>query len=813
MKTSFTPLALILTALTGLSGNAGLRADPLDASRAPARVKPAAPPRARPFSLHDVRLTGGPFKQGQDIAVAWLLSLEPDRFLANFRKEAGLPPKAEHYGGWERQTISGHSAGHYLSACALAWAATGNEEFRRRVDYIVAELAECQRAHGDGYLAAFPGGRKVYAEVAAGNIRSAGFDLNGLWVPNYTLHKLFAGLRDAWRLAGNAQALEVARGLADWFERTHANLTDEQMQKVLACEHGGINETFADLYADTGDERYLRLSRRFHHRAILEPLARGEDILPGKHANTQIPKLIGLATRYELAGDPQDRAAADFFWDRVVNHHSYITGGHCDHEYFGPPDRLNDRLSPATTETCNVYNMLKLTRHVFGWNPDARVADFYERALLNHIRATQHPDGRVIYNLSLQPGHHKEYQPLRDAWTCCMGTGMENHVRYGDGIYFHDDAGLWVNLYLPSELTWRARGVKVRLDTRWPYADTATLTVRCEQPQEFALRLRHPHWAGQGMAATVHYGSSLRDEAGRVTARQTTASGVRRGPEEAPGYLELKRLWRDGDRVEVHFPMSLRTESMPDNPKRLGIFYGPTLLAADLGPVDHPDAGKPDFVPVLLTENRPVTEWVKPVSLADLTFKTEGVGRPRDVELKPFFSLHDRRYTVYLDLFTEAEWTKRQAEMRAEQEREAKLAARTLDVLRIGEMQPERDHNLQGERTSAGEAFGRKWRHATDGGWFAFEMRVDPERPVELLCTYWGGDGGGYREFDVLVDGTRVATQKLEQNAPNRFFDVAYPIPAELTRGKSKVTVRFQAHPGKWAGGVFGVRMLRAEAP
>ena len=792
---------------------AGGRAESLDASRAPAKVQPVAPPRARPFSLHEVRLTDGPFKAGQDIAVAYLLSLEPDRFLARFRQEAGLPPKAEHYGGWERMGVSGHSAGHYLSACALAWAATGNEEFLRRVNYLVAELAECQAAHGDGYVAAIPGGRRAYAEVAAGDIRSAGFDLNGIWVPNYTLHKLFAGLRDAYRLAGNTQALAVARGLAAWFERTHAHLTDEQMQKVLACEHGGLNETFADLYADTGDPRYLALSRRIHHRAILEPLARGEDILPGKHANTQIPKLIGLATRYELAGDPTDRAAAAFFWERVVYHHSYVTGGHCDHEHFGPPDRLNDRLSPATTETCNVYNMLKLTRHVFGWNPDARVADFFERALLNHIRATQHPDGRVIYNLSLQPGHHKEYQPLRDAWTCCMGTGMENHVRYGEGIYFHDATGLWVNLYLPSELNWRARGMKVRLETGWPYADTAMLTVHGPAPQEFTLRLRHPHWARQGMAATVRDGSQWPDGAGDTPAQSATVVTFRRGPEEAPGYLEIRRLWRDGDRVEIHFPMSLRTEAMPDNPDRLALFYGPTLLAADLGPVDQPDADRPDFVPVLVGANRPPTEWVKPVSLAALTFKTEGVGRPRDVTLVPFFSLHDRRYTVYLDRFTVADWARRQAEWRAAREREARLAARTLDVLRIGEMQPERDHDLQGERTSAGEAFGRKWRHATDGGWFAFTLRVDPDRPVELLCTYWGGDGGGYREFDVLVDGTRVATQKLEQNAPGKFFDVAYPIPPELTRGKTRVTVRFQAHPGKWAGGLFGVRTLRAETP
>ncbi len=775
---------------SGVNGLMG-RADTLAANPTTLHVSPAAPPRARPFSPHEVRLLEGLFKTGQDIAARYLLSLEPDRLLANFRKEAGLTPRAEHYPGWERQGISGHSLGHYLSACALAWAATGNAEFRRRVDYIVSELADCQAAHGDGYVAAIPDGRRVYAEVAAGNIRSAGFDLNGCWVPNYTLHKLFAGLRDAYRLCGNARALEVARGLADWFDRTHANLDDAQMQQVLACEHGGINETFADLYADTGEERYLHLSRRFHHRAILEPLARGEDILPGKHANTQIPKLVGLATRYELTGDPADRAAADFFWNRVVYHHSYVTGGHCDREYFGPPDRLNDRLSDDTTETCNVYNMLKLTRHVFGWRPEPAVADFYERALLNHLRATQHPDGRVIYNLTLRPGGTKRYQPLYDAFTCCMGTGMENHVRYTDAIYFHDTEGLWVNLFIASELDWRARGVRVRQETGWPESDHTALVFTLAEPQEFTVRLRHPHWARLGVYVTLN--------------------GAPAGESHTPSaFLELRRVWRSGDRVELTFPMSLRLEAMPDNPRRVAVFYGPTLLAADLGPVEDPAANQPLYVPVLIPGERPVEAWVRPVSLSRQWFRTDGVGRPRDVRLAPFHRLHERRYTVYLDLFTEADWQRREAEIRAEQERQAALEARTVDVLQIGEMQPERDHNLRGERTSAGEAFGRKWRHATDGGWFAFDLKVRPGEPHELLVTYWGGETG-HRVFDILVNGEKLATQRLNQNAPGRFFDEVYPVPARLTEGRETIHVRFQAHPGAWAGGVFGVRLLQPE--
>lgn len=763
-------------------------ADSITDGQPPIKITPAAPPKARPFNLHDVRLLDGPFKTGQDIAVKYLLSLEPDRFLANFRKESGLEPKAKQYGGWESQGVSGHSLGHYLSACSLAYASTDDKRFLERVNYIVSELAECQKANSDGYVAAIPGGKKAYTEVAAGNIRSSGFDLNGVWVPNYTMHKVLAGLRDAYRLCGNQKALEISKGLGDWFEKTLSGLDEEQMQKILAAEHGGMNEVFADLYADTGDERYLKLSRRFHHQAILDPLARGEDILPGKHANTQIPKLIGLATRYELTGDLNDRAAAAFFWDRVVHHHSYVTGGHCEAEHFGPPDKLNDRLSPATTETCNVYNMLKLTEHIFGWTTSADAADFYERALLNDIRSTQNPDGRVIYNLSLKPGGQKEYQSLYDSFTCCVGTGMENHVKYGEGIYFHNDDNLWVNLFIASELKWKARGITLRQETKWPDGDTSTLTLNCNQPQEFTLRVRHPFWA-EALSVKVN---------GKLVSDTTSPSS----------YCQLRRQWKTGDKIEISFPMALRTEPMPDNPNRIAIFYGPTLLAADLGAIEDPAAGKPGFVPVLMAETKPVADWVKPVSLADEKFKTEGVGKPRDVELVPFHRLDDRRYTVYLDRFTPEDWGKREAEIRAEEKRIKELEARTVDVFRVGEMQPERDHNVKGEKSDPVEALGRKLRHAYDGGWFSYEMKVDPVKSNELLCTWWGSETGE-RSFDILVDDTKIATQKLLSNKPGQFWDAIYPIPGELTQGKEKVTIKLQAQPGNFAGGLFGSRILK----
>ena len=773
--------------LAGLLPAATL-ADSITDGQPPIKITPVAPPKAQPFNLHDVRLLDGPFKTGQDIGAKYLLSLEPDRLLAGFRTESGLTPKAKHYGGWEARGVAGHSLGHYLSACAMAWASTGDKQFLDRVNYMVDELAECQKANGDGYVAAIPGGKKAYDEVAAGDIRSAGFDLNGVWVPNYTMHKVLAGLRDAYRFCDNQKALEISKGLADWFEKTLSGLNEDQMQKILAAEHGGMNEVFADLYADTGDERYLALSRRFHHKAILDPLALGEDILPGKHANTQIPKLIGLATRYELAGDTADRAAAQFFWDRVVHHHSYVTGGNCEGEHFGPPDKLNNRLSPVTTETCNVYNMLKLTEHVFGWNPSAEAADFYERALLNHIRSSQHPDGRVIYNLSLKPGFHKEYQSLDDGFTCCVDSGMENHVKYGEGIYFHDDTGIWVNLFIASELDWKARGLKLRQEAKWPDADHSRFSVTTDKPQEFTLRIRHPFWAD---TLTVKVN-------GQVVSDSTSPSS----------YCQIKRAWKSGDVVEVTFPMALRTEAMPDNPNRIAVFYGPTLLAADLGAVENPQASQPGFVPVLLTDGKPVSEWVKPISLAEEKFKTTGVGKPHEVELVPFHRLHDRRYTVYLDRFTAADWAKREVEIRAEEQRVRELEARTVDVFQPGEMQPERDHNVKGEKSDPVEALGRKLRHAYDGGWFSYEMKVDPAKANELVCTWWG-DESGERNFDILVDDTRIATQKLSNKKTGQFWDATYRIPLELTRGKRQVTIKLQAQPGNFAGGLFGSRILK----
>ena len=449
---------------------------------------------ARPLPLGDVRLTGGPLKRAQDLNAAYLLSLDPDRMLAFYRTRAGLEPKAAGYTGWDAdgRQLTGHIAGHHLSAVSLMFAVSGDARFKQRADYIVDELRIVQERQGDGFAGALQGVREAFTEVSQGNIRSSNFDLNGLWSPWYTLHKTFAGLRDAYRHTGNKTALEVEVRFARWAARYLTPMSDERIQRMLATEFGGMNEMMADLYADTGDKRWLDLSYRFEHDAVLGPLKRGEDPLNGLHGNTQVPKLVGSAARYANTGDRADLAAATTFWERVVNHHTFATGGHGKDEYFREPDRLAAIAEGRTAETCNVYNMLKLTRKLFALQPDIRYAEFHEQALFNHILGSMDPsDGATCYMVPVGRGVRREYADMQRSFTCCVGTGMESHSLHGFGIYY-DRASpassdgtprLWVNLYAPSVAGWTSAGATITMQTSFPEGDTATLGIEIDAPR------------------------------------------------------------------------------------------------------------------------------------------------------------------------------------------------------------------------------------------------------------------------------------------------------------------------------------------
>ena len=767
-------------------------------ARTPSSLHPVTPKiaeAARPLPLNAVRLTGGPLKRAQQLDADYLLKLEPDRMLSFYRTRAGLPKKAEAYGGWdgEGRQLTGHIAGHYLSAVSYMWAATGDARFKQRADYIVDELRLVQDAHKNGYLGAILGGEEAFNEVARGNIKSGGFDLNGLWSPWYTLHKTYAGLRDAYRFTGNRTALDIEIKYAEWAERILSKLDDAQTQKMLNTEFGGMNEVLADLYADTGDRRWLDLSYHFEHHLIMEPLKQHEDILAGVHGNTTVPKVLGSLARFMYTGNIGDGFASAFFWDRVAKHHSFATGGHGKDEYFREPDKLSNIVDGRTAESCNVYNMLKMTRELFALRPDIEYAEFHERALFNHVLGSMDDAGNTCYMVPVGQGVRREYQNMFESFTCCVGTGMESHALHGFGLYFASPDRLWVNLYAPSTADWTAAGVTLAMDTTFPEGEEATLKVTTRAPRAFTIAMRRPRWAGQGFGVKVN-GSPIAESV----------------LPPAGSYVELTRTWKTGDTVELVLPKALHLEPLADNPRRAAIMWGPLVMAGDLGPDPVRGRGAPPAPPVdmpaLVTVSRNPSDWLKPIDGKPGSFRSEGVGKDRDLELTPFYRLHHRTYASYFDIYTPAEWTKKSAEIAAERERVRQLEAATVAFLQPGEMQPERDFNQQGENTSIARVGPRTGR--TGRGWFSFDMPVDAAKANVLVVTYHA-DSRRPRSFDILVDGQPLAQERFEASSDSRFVDREYPLPVASVQGRQKVTVRFQATNGNDIAAVFGIRVVR----
>jgi hypothetical protein len=596
------------------------------AADAPAR------PVAVPFDLARVRLLPGPCYDEMQVNRRFLLAQDPQRLLHTFRMTAGLASSAEPLGGWEApdNELRGHYAGHYLSACALQWAGAGDRECKDRGDRLVAALTQCQQPNG--YLSAFP--EEFFDRLRAGQ---------PVWAPFYTLHKIMAGLLDQHRLAGNPQALTVLRGMARWTARWAQPLGDHAMARVLEREYGGMNAMLYDLAAATGEEGWQQLAHRFDHERFFAPLAQGRDELRGLHANTHVPKVVGAARRHELTGEARYRRIAEYFWRQVTSQRCYCTGGTSNGEgWETEPGVLSTQLSGYTQEDCVTYNMLKLTRHVFGWTADPACADYYERALWNGIVGTQHPsDGNKLYYVPLASGLWKLFgTPYHDYW-CCTGTMSEAFAQLGDGIYFHDAGGLWVNLFIASELDWAERGVRLVQETRFPDGDAVTLTVRTARPATFALRVRVPWWATGANTASLN-GRALEGFAAPA------------------GYYVLDRTWRDGDRVSLRFPMRLHLAPMPDDPDLLAVMYGPLVLAGRLGTAGltpatlRAEPTRPRTVPEYRLEPvpapalRPAGEdaaaWVRPTGRA-LEFRT--VGQVTDVTLTPLCRLYDERYAVY----------------------------------------------------------------------------------------------------------------------------------------------------------------------
>jgi len=776
-------------------------------------AKPVVPAAQHLFPQGAVRLLEGPFKTNQDIDLAYLMRFEPDRLLAQFRVEAGLEPKAKAYGGWETPapegktwSLAGHTLGHYLSALSLMYRLTDDERLRERVVYMVAELKECQAKRGDGSLVAFPYLRELEADIKAGKVET----ITKYWAPFYTIHKELGGLRDAWVMCGDATAREVLVGLADWCGQLVKDLSDEQREKFLDREHGGMPEVLADVYALTGEKRFLDYARLYSHHKVLDPLAKGEDTLNGMHANTQVPKFTGFQRIHELGGDAEHGAAAKFFWETVVENRSWALGGNSIHEHFPKPETMGEKIPhDGGPETCNTYNMLRLTAALHRLHPDAAYLDYYEGALFNHILGSQAPlmgSGGFVYYTPLRPGFARSYgTDFRSFW-CCTGTGMENHARYGELIYTHDERSLWVNLFMASELEWTERGLSLRQETRFPEEEGTSLVITEAPDEALTIHLRHPSWlASDALAVTVN----------GTPAKVSSTPG---------GFAELTRVWRPGDRVEVALPMALRVVRGKHTADWVSIFNGPILLAGELGDEGLEQA---DFIgrytpikamesmakaPLLVSESdADILGRIAPVPGRPGVFQTRGLVKPEDVTLAPFFRVHFQRYAIYWETSDEAGWEKRRQQLAEAERLERELEARTVDRVRLGEQQPETDHQLGFEKSKTGFGpLGKHFRAAEKDGWFSFEMKLPPQdTKAAVRLVYWGRDNGP--EFDLLVDGAVIASPRPKATGEEEYYGVEYPIPAALSEAKKKVTVRIQARPGKRSGSVYDLRIVRVK--
>ncbi|HBH21499.1 MAG TPA: glycosyl hydrolase [Rikenellaceae bacterium] len=753
------PIVAILSALISLSAAAG--------------PKTGIATKVESFPVSSVRLTSGPFKHAEDMDIRYLLGLDPDRLLAPYRKGAGLEPKAENYSNWENTGLDGHIGGHYVSALSYMYAATGNDEIGRRLDYMLSEMKACQEAAGDGYLCGVPDGRAMWDEIRKGNIRASSFGLNDRWVPLYNIHKTYAGLRDAYLQCGREDAKEMFLSLVEWMYQLTDGLTEEQMQDMLRSEHGGLSEVFADAAAISGEHKYMKLAHKFSQKALIEPLLEGQDKLTGMHANTQIPKVIGYKRIADLEGNREWDSAAAFFWKTVSEDRSISIGGNSVAEHFHPSDDFSSMLtSEQGPETCNTYNMLRLTKMLYSTSGDQSYLDFYERALYNHILSTQDPvQGGFVYFTPMRSGHYRVYSQPQTSFWCCVGSGIENHARYGEMIYGHQgDKALYVHLFIPSTLQWG--DVRIEQKTDIPYGNRTSLSVSTSsRGKRFSIRFRIPQWTtAAGMKVYVN---------GKVSDKFISKDGC----------LEVERRWQDGDSVTVELPMSLRMMQLPDGSDNYSFLYGPVVLASRLG-TDRQDGlfaddsrgghiasgpKKPrQEMPVIVGDRDTILEHITK-DADNLKFTLTGVW-PEKYEgmiLEPFFTIHECRYMVYWPLVSRDALQERISDMALMEKAERALDARTVDKVVCGEQQPESDHFVKMDRSNTGsDDDGLHWRETR--GSFAYQLRNDGGSASKLMLRYVSGQ---HRAAEVYIGDIKVASiQASDDTAKKETLEVELPL-------------------------------------
>ncbi len=762
------------------------------------------------FQLQDVKLLDGPFKHARDLNIEILLDYNVDRMLAPYRKEAGLTPRGESYKNWEG--LDGHIGGHYLTAMAMN-AATGNYDCKRRMEYMIMELKACQEAGGKnnpdwgvGYVGGVPNSKNIWPSFKKGEFRA----FRSAWVPWYNLHKMYAGLRDAWLYTGNKDAKEMFLKFCDWGIEITSALSDEQMQSMLDTEHGGMNEVFADAYQITGDEKYLSAANRFSHRMLLDSMAKDVDNLDNKHANTQVPKAIGFQRIAELSGDKKYAEAGIFFWETVTGNRTLAFGGNSRREHFPSEssciDFVNDVEGP---ESCNSYNMLRLTEGLYRMNPSVKYVDYYERTLYNHILSTQHPEhGGYVYFTPARPRHYRVYSAPNEAMWCCVGSGMENHGKYSQFIYTHQNDSLFLNLFVASELNWREKGIKIVQQTNFPDEEQTKLKIT-EGSAKFKLMVRFPSWVKNGGLKILVNGKPFEFDA------------------HPSSFVSIDRSWKKGDEVQVYLPMNTSIEKMPNVPNYIAILHGPILLAAKTGNEDlkgliaddsrwgHIASGEKlpvDKAPIILEDDfSTIGEKLVPIENKPMHFTAPGLKMVNRInaEFEPFYQIHDARYMMYWMALSNSGYKSYLDSLAILEKERLDLQKRTIDFVAPGEQQPEADHAMETSGSNSGNFQDKFWRDARNQGYFSYKLAINSETNLSLMVRYWGAEWGN-RKFNIYIDNEKLIS---EDNTGRwnlgSFQDVEYSIPDSIVKGKSHVRVKFQALPGNTAGAVYYVRLVK----
>ena len=722
------------------------------------------------FSMKNVTLLDSYELNAFKKEVDYLKSLDANRLMRGFGDISGRKINAQKYGGWETSAIQGHTLGHYLTAVSQAFASSGDKELKEITDYMISVLGGCQLKNG--YLHAIP--ESHFDQIEKGNT-------SGTWVPWYSMHKILAGLIDVYTFTGNKDALKIASKLGDWVYSHTSKWTEETQKTVLNVEYGGMNDCLYNLYKYTKSENHLSAAHGFDEMSLFQPLFDGKDILNGKHANTTIPKIIGALNRYTVTGEEYYLQVACNFWEMVIQNHTYITGGNSEWEHFGEPKVLDAERTNCNCETCNTYNMLKLTRELLRITGEKKYSDYYESTFINAILSSQNPTtGMTTYFQPMATGFFKVYSSPTDHFWCCTGSGMENFSKLSDSIYFHDENSIFINRYTSSSVVWEEKGLTITQN-----ADLPTVTFTINGSADAKIVLRVPDWCDKKPTVKIN--------------------GDKKNVKVKNGFITLDENWTDGDKIEYEMNMKVVAHPLPDNENTVAFKYGPWVLSANMGNRDMNTSttGVDVTIPlwdattsdILVVEKGTVKKWLRNLeenlvkSDESLEFTLKGTNQ--NLVFSPHYKQHTNRYGIY---FTLAD-----SKTKLPENQDDKYVV--IDSLPVGNDQYEFSHNLKSENSTSGNYKGLMFRDATSEGWFSYDMTVDNTTTNYLKVKYYSGDVG--RKFKIFVDDMLLADVTLQNPNPNNFYDVYYEIPQDMIGEKSVITVKFKAEKDSFAGGIF----------